>query len=159
MMADIVTDALTMAWFRRKPGPGVIFHSDRGSQYASQAMCARLHEYGMTASMSRKGNCWDNAPSESFFNSLKNERVHGTTYATRAAAEADLFEYIEVFYNRSRRHSTLGYSSPIRFLENWISEHRAGWLEGEIRRAPHCGEEGDLVLRAPADFAAAALAA
>jgi transposase InsO family protein len=73
MTADIVTDALTMAWFRRKPGPGVVFHSDRGSQYASQTMTARLAAYGMTASMSRKGNCWDNAPSESFFNSLKNE--------------------------------------------------------------------------------------
>jgi transposase InsO family protein len=77
----------------------------------------------MTASMSRKGNCWDNAPSESFCNSLKNERVHGTSYATRADAQADLFEYIEVFYNRSRRHSTLGYRSPVRFLEDWISKH------------------------------------
>jgi len=122
MTADIVTDALSMAWFRRKPAPGVIFHSDRGSQYASQAMTARLAEYGMTASMSRKGNCWDNAPTESFFNSLKNERVHGTVYATRADAQADVFEYIEVFYNRSRRHSTLGYSSPVRFLENWVSQ-------------------------------------
>ncbi len=65
--------------------------------------------------MSRKGNCWDNAPTESFFNSLKNERVHGTRYATRAEAEADLFQYIEVFYNRSRRHSTLGYLSPYDF--------------------------------------------
>jgi transposase InsO family protein len=125
MTADIVTDALTMAWFRRKPGPVVIFHSDRGSQYASQAMTAKLTEYGMTASMSRKGNCWDNAPTESFFNSLKNERVHGTIYATRADAQADLFDCIEVFYNRSRRHSTLGYSSPVRFLENWISQHVA----------------------------------
>ena len=123
MTADIVTDALTMAWFRRKPGAGVIFHSDRGSQYASQAMCARLQEYGMTASMSRKGDCWDNAPSESFFNSLKNERVHGTNYATRADAEADLFQYIEVFYNRSRRHSTLGYSSPIQFMQDWLEKH------------------------------------
>jgi putative transposase len=123
MTADIVTDALTMAWFRRKPGKGVIFHSDRGSQYASQAMAAKLTEYGMTASMSRKRNCLDNAPTESFFNSLKNERVHGTTYATRTDAQADLFEYIEVFYNRSRRHSTLGYSLPVRFLENWISQH------------------------------------
>ena len=77
----------------------------------------------MTASMSRKGNCWDTAPTESFFNSLKNERVHGTTYATRADVQADLFEYIEVFYNRSRRHSTLGYSSPVQFLEDWISKH------------------------------------
>ncbi len=77
------------------------------------------------ASMSRKGDCWDNAPTESVFNSLKNERVHATTYAARADAQTDLFEYIEVFYNRSRRHSTLGYSSPVRFLENWISEHAA----------------------------------
>jgi transposase InsO family protein len=130
MTADTVTDALTMAWFRRRPGPGIMFHSDRGRQYASQAMTAKLTEYGMTASMSRKGNCWDNAPSESSFNSLKNERVHGTSYATRADAQADLFEYIEVFYNRSRRHCTLGhctlgYSSPVRFLENWISRHAA----------------------------------
>ena len=123
MTADIVTDALSMAWFRRKPGAGVIFHSDRGSQYASHAMAVKRAEYGMAASMSRKGNCWDNAPTESFFNSLKNERVHGTVYATRAHAQADLFEYIEIFYNRRRRHSTLGYSSPVQFLEDWISMH------------------------------------
>ena len=83
----------------------------------------KLAEYGMTASMSRKGNCWDNAPSESFFNSPKNERVHGTRYETRAEAEADLFEYIAIFYNRRRRHSTLGYSSPTQFLLDWLSKH------------------------------------
>jgi putative transposase len=120
MTADIVTDALTMAWFRRRPAPGLIHHSDRGSQYASHAFQDKLAEYHMTCSMSRKGNCWDNAPTESFFNSLKNERVHGTRYETRVAATADLFDYIEVFYNRSRRHSTLGYKSPIRFLKDWI---------------------------------------
>jgi len=74
----------------------------------------------MTCSMSRKGNCWDNAPTESFFNSLKNERVHGQRYATHAEAKADLFEYIEVFYNRSRRHSTLGQVSPTQFLHDWL---------------------------------------
>ena len=121
MTVDIVTDALTMAWFRRRPAPGLIHHSDRGSQYASHAFQAKLAEYGMTCSMSRKGNCWDNAPTESFFNSLKNERVHGTRYATRAEAVADLFDYIEVFYNRSRRHSTLGYHSPVQFLQDWIT--------------------------------------
>jgi putative transposase len=121
MTADIVVDALTMAWFRRKPAAGLIHHSDRGSQYASDVFQARLAEYGMTCSMSRKGNCWDNAPTESFFNSLKNERVHGTRYATREAAIADLFDYIEPFYNRSRRHSSLGYVSPTRFLARWIS--------------------------------------
>jgi transposase InsO family protein len=122
MTAAVVTDALTMAWFRREPGRGVIFHSDRGSQYASPAMAAKLTEYGMTASSSPKGNCWD-APTESFFNSLKNERVHGTTYATRTDAQTDLLDCIEVFYNRSRRCSTLGYSAPPQFLENWISLH------------------------------------
>jgi putative transposase len=121
MTADLATDALTMAWFRRKPTPGLIHHSDRGSQYASHAFQDKLTEYGMICSMSRKGNCWDNAPSESFFNSLKNERVHGTRYETRDAAIADLFAYIEVFYNRSRRHSTLGYKSPTQFLHDWIT--------------------------------------
>ena len=121
MTADIVIDALTMAWFRKKPAPGLIHHSDRGSQYASHTFQARLKEYGIACSMSRKGNCWDNAPTESFFNSLKNERVHGTRYSTKAAAEADLFDYIEPFYNRRRQHATLGYASPMKFLEDSIS--------------------------------------
>ena len=121
MTADIVIDALTMAWFRRKPASGLVHHSDRGSQYASLAFQARLKKYGMVCSMSRKGNCWDNAPTESFFNSLKNERVHGTRYGTQAEAIADLFDYIEPFYNRRRRHSTLGYASPEQFLNDWIS--------------------------------------
>jgi len=124
MTADIVTDALTMAWFRRRPAPGLIHHSDRGSQYASGVFRTKLTEYGMICSMSGKGNCWDNAPTESFFNSLKNERVHGTRYATREQAISDLFDYIEIFYNRSRRHSTLGYHSPVQFLQDWItSQH------------------------------------
>jgi putative transposase len=117
MTADIVTDALTMAWFRKKPAPGLLHHSDRGSQYASHAFQDKLKEYGMTCSMSRKGNCWDNAPTESWFNSFKNERVHGLRYATHAEIKAAAFEYIEVFYNRKRQHSTLGYKSPTQFLE------------------------------------------
>jgi len=121
MTADIVVEALTMAWFRRKPAPGLLHHSDRGSQYASLVFQEKLAGYGMLCSMSRKGNCWDNAPTESFFNSLKNERIHGTRYATRDEATNDLFEYIEVFYNRSRRHSTLKSKSPVRFLQDWIS--------------------------------------
>jgi putative transposase len=120
MTADIVIDALAMAWFRRKPAPGLIHHSDRESQYACHAFQAWLKAYGMICSMSRKGNCWDNAPMESFFNSYKNERVHGTCYASRDEAMADAFDYIEPFYNRSRRHSTLGYASPQQFLNNWI---------------------------------------
>ncbi|AEI79349.1 transposase orfB protein [Cupriavidus necator N-1] len=79
-----------------------------------------LAEYGMRCSMSRKGNCQDNAPTESFFNSLKNERVHATRYRTHQEAMADLFEYIEVFYSRSRRHSSLGFVSPVQFLQNWL---------------------------------------
>jgi transposase InsO family protein len=125
MTADIVMDALTMAWFRRKPAPGVLHHSDRGSQYASGVFQDKLTDYGMTCPMSRKGNGRDNAPTESWFNSFKNERVHGTHYATRAEATADAFDYIEVFYNRKRRHSTLGDKAPIQFLDDWISvQHR-----------------------------------
>jgi putative transposase len=85
---DLVTDALTMAWFRRRPAEGVIHHSDRGSQYASQAYQSKLAEFGMICSMSRKGNCWDNAPTESWFNSFKNERYHGVRYATHIEMKA-----------------------------------------------------------------------
>ena len=122
MTADIVTNALTMAWFRKRPAPGLLHHSDRGSQYASHAFQDKLKAYGMTCSMSRKGNCWDNAPTESWFNSFKNERVHGIRYATHADMKTASFEYIEVFYNRKRQHSTLSYKSPVQFLESWISE-------------------------------------
>ena len=121
MTADIVTDALTMAWFRRKPAEGLIHHSDRGSQYASHAFQTKLKEYGMACSMSRKGNCWDNAPTESWFGSFKNERVYGERFETRDEIKAMAFEYIEVFYNRKRKHSTLGYKSPQRFLEDWLN--------------------------------------
>lgn len=121
MTAGIVTDALTMAWFRRKPAVGLLHHSDRGSQYASQVFQSKLQEYGMLCSMSRKGNCWDNAPTESWFNSFKNERVHGEHFATRAEMTAMAFEYIEVFYNRKRLHSTLGYKPPIPFLQAWLA--------------------------------------
>ena len=113
MTADIVTDALTMAWFRKRPAAGLMHHSDRGSQYANHAFQDKLRAYGMTCSMSRKGNCWDNAPTESWFNSFKNEWVHGIRYASHADMKATSFEYIEVFYNRKRQHSTLGYQSPI----------------------------------------------
>ena len=119
MTADIVVDALSMAWFRRRPSSSLVHHSDRGSQYASHAFQAKLAEFGMTCSMSRKGNCWDNAVAESFFNSLKNERVHDRRYATRDEARADLFDYIEVFYNRRRRHSALQGQNPTSVFEAW----------------------------------------
>jgi putative transposase len=121
MTADIVTDALTMAWFRRKPTVGLIHHSDRGSQYASGVFQAKLAEYGMICSMSRKGNCWDNAPTESWFGSFKNERVYGERFETREEMMSMAFEYIEVFYNRKRLHSTLGYKSPQQYLDDWLN--------------------------------------
>jgi putative transposase len=122
MTAEIVTDALSMAWSQRKPATGVIFHSDRGSQYASAATRLKLDSYGMVQSMSRKGDCWDNAPTESFFNTLKTERVYRTRYLTRADAGKDLFEYIEIFYNRKRLHSSLRYLPPVSFREEWIRQ-------------------------------------
>ena len=125
MTADLVTDALTMAWFRRQPAPGLIHHSDRGSQYVSHAFQDKLREYGMTCSMSRKGNCWDNAPTESWFNSFKHERVFGERFLTREAMKATAFEYIEVFYNRRRLHSTLGYTAPVQYLKNWWEAQQA----------------------------------
>jgi transposase InsO family protein len=111
----LVVDALEMAVSRRLPGAGLVAHSDRGSQYASEHYQRVLAGHGITCSMSRRANCWDNAPMESFFASLKEELVHGEVYGTRAEARAALFEYIEVFYNRSRRHSSLGYLSPAEY--------------------------------------------
>ena len=108
----LVLDALNMAYRRRRPGKGLIHHSDRGSQYASYDYANLLKSYGMRMSMSRKGDCWDNAVMESFFGTLKKELVHHRKYRTRAEARQDIFEFIEVFYNRERLHSSLGYMSP-----------------------------------------------
>lgn len=111
----LVIDALTMAYSRRRPGEGLIHHSDRGSQYASEDYRKLLLSYGMRMSMSRKADCWDNAPMESFFGTLKKELIHHRKYRTRDEARRDIFEYIEVFYNRERLHSSLGYLSPVAF--------------------------------------------
>lgn len=111
----LVLGALSMAVGRRNPAPGVMHHSDRGSQYASYDYQAALGQHKMCCSMSRKGDCWDNAVVESFFSTLKTERVHHRLYRSRADAKRDIFEYIEVFYNRVRLHSTLGYLSPVQF--------------------------------------------
>ena len=111
----LVVDALEMAVSRRLPGEGLVAHSDRGSQYASDHYRRLLSGHGITCSMSRRANCWDNAPMESFFASLKKELVHDEDYATRDEARSSLFEYIEVFYNRVRRHSSLGYQSPVEY--------------------------------------------
>ncbi|MHB8474605.1 MAG: IS3 family transposase [Gammaproteobacteria bacterium] len=122
MTRQLVIDALRMAWFRRRPRAGLLHHSDRGSQYCSHDYQDLLKQYGMQVSMSRKGNCWDNAPTESFFNSLKNERTHHARYATRAEARQDTFEYLELFYNQRRRHSALGYASPAEFYSTWLTQ-------------------------------------
>jgi putative transposase len=111
----LTLDALQMALAQRQPGPGVLHHSDRGSQYACGDYQALLLAHGMTCSMSRKGDCWDNAVVESFFATLKTELVDGTDWATREIARTAIFEYIEVWYNRERRHSSLGYRSPVQY--------------------------------------------
>ena len=111
----LVVDALEMAVSRRLPGEGLVAHSDRGSQYASEHYRRVLSGRGITCSMSRRANCWDNAPMESFFATLKKELVHDEDYQTRGEARASIFEYIEVFYNEVRRHSSLGYGSPIEY--------------------------------------------
>lgn len=113
MRAKLVNDALLMAIWKRKPGKSLIWHTDRGSQYASDSHRALLQQHGIIQSMSRKGNCWDNAVSESFFHTLKTELVHHQRYQTRAEAKQDIFEYIEVFYNRERLHSANHYVSPV----------------------------------------------
>ncbi len=113
----LVIDALKMAIQDRRPPPGLIFHSDRGSQYASADFQKLLVRHGMICSMSRKANCWDNAVAESFFGSAKTELVHHEDFQTRDEARLAIFEYIEVFYNRIRRHSTLGYLSPVDYEE------------------------------------------
>jgi transposase InsO family protein len=112
MTRGLVIDALDMAVKNRRPGSGVLHHSDRGSQYASDDYQERLKKYKMVCSMSRKGDCWDNAVMESFYRSLKVECVYLTRYKTREEARRDIFTYIELFYNRVRRHSYLGYMSP-----------------------------------------------
>ncbi len=111
----LVLAALDMALKGRRPPEGLLHHSDRGSQYASEDYQRALAARGIRCSMSRKGNCWDNAVVESFFSTLKTELVHRVDFLTRAAAKSALFEFIEVFYNRKRRHSSLGYVSPAEF--------------------------------------------
>ena len=115
LTVDLAERALTMALANRTPTAGLLHHSDRGSQYAATRYQQLLATRGITASMSRKGNCWDNACIESFFGTLKRDLVYHRRYATRNEATQDIFEYIEVFYNRRRRHSTLGYHSPAEY--------------------------------------------
>lgn len=118
---QLALDAMNMALAQRQPGAGLLHHSDRGSQYAARRYGKLLDAHGVKPSMSRKGNCWDNSVVESFFGTLKNELVHHVVFPTRDAAKEAIFEFIEIYYNRYRRHSSLGYLSPIDY-EHAIEE-------------------------------------
>lgn len=120
MSRKLVIDTLQMAVWRRHPVSGLIFHSDRGSQYCSDDFKKLLKKHGMFGSMSRKGDCWDNAVAESFFGSLKTERVFLSNYKTREDARQDIIDYIEMFYNSRHRHSYLGYLSPMEYEKRWF---------------------------------------
>jgi putative transposase len=119
MKPELTGRALFRAVQQHRPAPGIIHHSDRGSQYCSREYRKILRQFRFRVSMSRKGNCFDNAPMESFWGSLKTEMVHHRTFATRDEAVTAIREYIEVFYNRQRRHSRLGYNSPVVFARNF----------------------------------------
>ncbi len=116
---QLAKDALAMAFFRRKPAPGLLHHSDRGSQYASYNYQEQLEQFKMIPSMSRKGNCWDNAPMERFFRSLKSERLVSCRFATRARAKSEILDYI-TYYNSIRLHSYLDYLSPMEYEKYWF---------------------------------------
>ena len=120
MKTSLVNDALLMALQHRNPKQGLLWHTDRGSQYASDDHRKLCSQYGIIQSMSRKGNCWDNAVAESFFHTLKTELVYQTTYETKAEANQSIFEYIEVHYNRKRMHSANSYLSPVEFEEKML---------------------------------------
>ena len=123
MQTSLVKDALTMACFRRRPAAGLIFHSDRGSQYCSQEFQNALKGWDMRSSMSRKGNCWDNAPTESFWGRLKTASLYGRKFATRQEAMDAVMDWM-AFYNHRRLHSTLGYLSPMQYEQRWHAAQR-----------------------------------
>jgi transposase InsO family protein len=120
MRTELVSDALRMAWFRRHPTAGLIFHSDRGSQYCSHEFQNALKGYGMRSSMSRKGDCWDNAVSERLWGSLKVARLHGRRLETRRDAMDEVVDWLS-FHNHRRLHSTQGYVSPMQFERAWLT--------------------------------------
>jgi transposase InsO family protein len=147
MKAKLVTDALRMAIWQRQPSAGLIVHSDRGSQYASNVYRRLLQAYDLVGSMSRKGDCWDNAVAESFFASLKKERVQWRHYQTRVEAQRDILEYVVMFYNSRRLHSTLGHTSPSDY-ESAVAELRKSAYLGCHKTLDHsspkwmiCGNE------------------
>ena len=121
MRTSLMANALRMAWFRRKPAKssGLIFHSDRGSQYCSETYQAELTRFSIQSSMSRKGDCWDNAPTESLWGSLKVGRLYGRCFATRREAMDEVIDWL-TFYNHSRLHSTLNYMGSMQFEARWL---------------------------------------
>lgn len=121
MTQQLVVDALRMAWFRRRPPAGLIVHSDRGSQYCGHLFQSALKAYGMRSSMSRKGDCWDNAPTESLWGSMKRACVYGQRFTNREDAKVAVMNWL-AFYNARRLHSRLGYVSPMQFEKNWLAE-------------------------------------
>ena len=125
MTTSLVSQALFRAVAAKRPAKGLIHHSDRGSQYCAHAYRKQLQQFGMQASMSRKGNCWDNAPMESFWGSLKNELVHHRRFTTRTQARQEITEYIEIFYNRIRKQARLGYLSPAQFTQQYHAKQIA----------------------------------
>jgi putative transposase len=125
MTTDLVVRALTQAIAARRPAAGLVHHSDRGSQYCSHEYQALLKGHGMRVSMSRKGNCYDNAPVESFRGTLKTELVHHRRYQSRLEAEREIAEYIDLFYNRQRRQARLGYLSPVAYTQMFMRQQRA----------------------------------
>lgn len=126
--SSLVIDALQMAIEQRKPEAGLLHHSDRGSQYTGKPYQKLLAAHKMIVSMSGKGDCWDNAPTESFFSTIKREQIHHQYYETRELARTDIFFYIEAFYNRKRRHSTLGYLNPVAFEEIYFNNQSVSSL-------------------------------
>jgi putative transposase len=126
MRTELVTDALQMALAQRRPEPGLIWHSDQGSQFVSLAFGQQARAAGIAQSMGSKGDCFDNAIAESFFATLKKELIHGRSWPTKAELRAEIFEYIEVFFNRRRRHSTLGMLSPADYENSTLSDPGAG---------------------------------
>ena len=125
MTTALVAQALFRAVTTKRPGPGLIHHSDRGSQYCAHDYQRMLRQFGMQSSMSRKGNCWDNAPMESFWGSLKTEWVHHRRFINREQAKREITEYIEIFYNRIRKQARLGYLSPVAFSQQYYAQQVA----------------------------------
>jgi putative transposase len=134
MRTELVTDALQMALARRRPEPGLIWHSDQGSQFVSLTFGQQARAAGIAQSMGSRGDCFDNAVAESFFASLKKELIHGRSWPTKAELRTEVFEYIEIFFNRRRRHSTLGMLSPAAFEQRTLSPD--GTSDAASRLAP-----------------------